>query len=237
MKTKALLSFVLLRLPAFGLVFLVLQSCSSLRPSSDGRMGLFDDLARGSDSGSSSQHIASASKSVSKNVKSSELRQEKAAQVAQKSEAKLKEAKLQWPLKHVQVTSSFGKRTRDFHEGLDLKARTGTPIFAAQAGSVIYAGSKIRGYGKMLIIKHKGGVATVYAHASKLLVHRGEKVNLGQKIAMSGKTGKVTGPHLHFEVRSGAVAVDPLEFLPHKQVAGLRTIGPIPKRELASSHD
>ena len=66
----------------------------------------------------------------------------------------------------------------------------------------------------MIVIRHRGGLATVYAHASRLLVHRGQKVRAGQRIALSGKSGRATGPHLHFELRSGAVAVDPRAYLP-----------------------
>lgn len=221
-----------------AIVSLCLQSCSSLKPSSDGRRGLFDDLASQSE-GSVPRRSNGVARSSHDTAGKGELRQEKASVAAERSEKKLKKAALEWPLKQVQVTSNFGKRTRDFHEGLDLKARSGTPIFAAQAGVVIYSGSKIRGYGKMVILKHKAGVATVYAHASKLLVHRGEKVKLGQKIAFSGKTGRVSGPHLHFEVRAGATAVDPLEFLPQpgtpNHVARIKPAQLGNHREVASS--
>jgi murein DD-endopeptidase MepM/ murein hydrolase activator NlpD len=118
----------------------------------------------------------------------------------------------------VEVTSPFGKRRREFHEGIDLRAKMHTPIYAAQSGTVIYADSKIRGYGRMIVIKHRGGLSTVYAHASKLLVHRGQRVVIGQKIALSGMSGHATGPHLHFEVRSGVIAVNPYNFLPKHEV-------------------
>ncbi|MDR3608794.1 MAG: M23 family metallopeptidase [Oligoflexia bacterium] len=127
--------------------------------------------------------------------------------------------KLHWPLKKVQVTSRFGKRPRDFHEGIDLKARSGTPVYAAQAGKVLFAGSKIRGYGKMIVIKHAYDIATVYAHNSRLLVRAGQAVRLGQQIAVSGSTGRSTGPHLHFEVRQGVAAVDPVEMVGYANVA------------------
>ncbi|MBI2712092.1 MAG: M23 family metallopeptidase [Bdellovibrio sp.] len=121
---------------------------------------------------------------------------------------------LKWPLNSVAVTSDFGRRGREFHEGVDLKALTGTPVFAAQSGKILYADSKIRGYGKMVVIQHAKELATVYAHISKILVRKGQRVIQGQKIALSGRTGRVSGPHLHFETRRGLAAVDPLKILP-----------------------
>lgn len=120
---------------------------------------------------------------------------------------------LTWPLQLHEVTSEYGKRKRNFHEGVDFRAKPGTPVIAAQSGRVIYAGKRIRGYGNMLVLKHEHGVATVYAHNSRLLVHEGQTLKKGQKIAVSGNTGRSTGPHLHFEVRIGPDAVDPMVFL------------------------
>lgn len=121
---------------------------------------------------------------------------------------------LDWPLDSVEVTSTFGRRGRSFHEGIDLKAKQGTPVYAAQAGKVLYSGSKIRGYGRMVILRHNGAIATVYAHNSRLMVRKGEFVKKGQLIAMTGNTGHSSGPHLHFEVRRGYAAVDPLVEMP-----------------------
>lgn len=121
---------------------------------------------------------------------------------------------LKWPLHSVAVTSEFGKRNGEFHEGVDLKAQKGTPIYAAQSGRVLYADSRIRGYGKMVVIQHVKSLATVYAHISKLLVRRGQRVIQGQKIALSGQTGRARGPHLHFETRRGLAAINPLKMLP-----------------------
>jgi hypothetical protein len=123
------------------------------------------------------------------------------------------EAGLKWPLKTPAVTSQFGKRGGVLHEGLDLRARVGTPVFASQKGIVLYADRKIGGYGKMVIIRHSRGLATIYAHNSRLFVRRGQKVKQGQKIALSGVTGHARGPHLHFEIRKGAIAMNPLPYL------------------------
>jgi murein DD-endopeptidase MepM/ murein hydrolase activator NlpD len=126
---------------------------------------------------------------------------------------------LRWPLQQVRVTSPFGQRGKEFHEGIDLKAQQGTPVLAAQEGTVIYAGSKIRGYGKMIVIRHLRQFSTIYAHCSQLLVRTGQYVRQGQKISITGKTGHVTGPHLHFEVRDGLAALNPLDLLPSLHAA------------------
>ncbi len=120
----------------------------------------------------------------------------------------------QWPVREVQITSVFGRRGKAYHEGIDLRAACGTPVYAAQSGVVLYAGTRIRGYGKLVVIRHRGKVATIYAHNSKTLVQPGQHVTKGQQVAVSGKTGHVTGPHVHFEIRRGVSAVNPILYLP-----------------------
>jgi murein DD-endopeptidase MepM/ murein hydrolase activator NlpD len=115
----------------------------------------------------------------------------------------------QWPLDQVAVTSRYGERGGAQHEGIDLRARIGTQVRAAEAGRVVYAGNQIRGYGRLIVIRHAEGLATVYAHHSQILVKKGQFVKKGQKIGFSGKSGTTSGPHLHFEIRDGVVAVDP----------------------------
>lgn len=122
-------------------------------------------------------------------------------------------AYLTWPLRKIEVTSPFGRRGRDQHEGVDLRAEKGTPVYAAQAGTVLYANSKISGYGKLIVIRHPNRLATLYAHNSRLLVSAGQQVRQGQQISLSGSTGHTHGPHLHFEIRQGLAAVDPMKFL------------------------
>jgi len=115
-------------------------------------------------------------------------------------------------------TSGFGWRThpvtgkRSFHKGLDIRAKVGTPVYAAKAGTVTYSGP-IRGYGNVVIIKHDKTYDTLYAHNSKLFVHVGQKVKQGQIIAKTGRTGRVTGPHLHFEVHKNGKPVNPALYL------------------------
>lgn len=114
-----------------------------------------------------------------------------------------------WPLTDVDISSRYGDRGRKFHQGIDLRARIGTPVHAAADGEVVYVGAKIKGYGRMVVLKHNGGFYTVYAHHSKNLVKMGEHVDLGQVIAKSGKSGRAHGAHLHFELRRGTQSYDP----------------------------
>ena len=109
--------------------------------------------------------------------------------------------------------SPFGTRAGRQHEGIDLPTPIGTPVYAAADGQVVYAGNGIRGYGNLIVIQHEGDLLTVYAHNSELLVAQGDKVRVGQRIALSGQSGHASGPHLHFEVRSGQIPVDPVSYL------------------------
>jgi murein DD-endopeptidase MepM/ murein hydrolase activator NlpD len=110
------------------------------------------------------------------------------------------------------VTSPFGWRWGRMHEGIDIGAASGTPIRAAAAGTVIYAGW-LGGYGNLVVIDHGGGVATAYGHQSGIAVGSGATVPQGQVIGYVGSTGHSTGPHLHFEVRVNGVPQDPLGYL------------------------
>jgi murein DD-endopeptidase MepM/ murein hydrolase activator NlpD len=110
------------------------------------------------------------------------------------------------------VTSPFGWRWGRMHEGIDIGAPSGTPIRAAAAGTVIYAGW-LGGYGNLVVIDHGGGVATAYGHQSSIAAGYGATVAQGQVIGYVGSTGHSTGPHLHFEVRINGVPQDPLGYL------------------------
>jgi len=121
-------------------------------------------------------------------------------------------AGLIWPVQGT-ITSPFGMRWGRMHEGLDIGAPEGTPIWAAAAGTVIYAGWE-GGYGNLTVIDHGNGLATAYGHQSLLLVSTGQVVAQGQHIGNVGSTGHSTGPHLHFEVRVNGTPVDPLTYLP-----------------------
>ena len=123
---------------------------------------------------------------------------------------------LRWPLTTIRVLvgSPFGARWGKPHEGIDLPAPVGTPVFAAADGRVVYAGAAIRGYGNLIVLKHAGELLTAYAHNSVLLVSQGQSVRAGDRIALVGQSGHATGPHLHFEVRSGQIPRDPMNYLP-----------------------
>jgi murein DD-endopeptidase MepM/ murein hydrolase activator NlpD len=113
-------------------------------------------------------------------------------------------ASLAWPVRG-EILSTFGApRPGRRHAGLDIRGRRGDPIVAAAAGRVTYSGT-MRGYGKVVIVDHGGGLETRYAHNKKLLVRAGERVSRGQRIATVGRSGNATGDHVHF--------VDPLRYL------------------------
>ena len=118
------------------------------------------------------------------------------------------------PLKKARVTSRFDYRVNPvtgryvFHTGMDLGAAQGSDIMAMKAGRVVSAGYN-GGYGNMVIVEHAGGIRTLYAHCSKLLVKTGDKVRKGQVIARVGSTGNSTGPHLHIEFRKNGKRYDP----------------------------
>lgn len=118
-----------------------------------------------------------------------------------------------WPVKG-KLFSRFEQTKERRHDGIDISAPEGTPIRAAADGRVIYSGSGIRGYGNIIIIKHANNFFTVYAHNSENNVLEGDIVKQGQIIGKVGKTGKTSGPHLHFEIRKGKTPVDPLKLLP-----------------------
>ncbi len=123
-----------------------------------------------------------------------------------------KEAKLRWPLRGV-LYSRYGVRRGQRHDGIDIAAPEGTGIGAAAGGTVVYAGEQ-SGYGSIVILRHEGGLLTLYAHASRLLVRHGDRVGAGQPIARVGRSGRASGPHLHFEVREGTRPRNPLSYLP-----------------------
>jgi murein DD-endopeptidase MepM/ murein hydrolase activator NlpD len=116
-----------------------------------------------------------------------------------------------WPV-NGPVTSTFGMRWGRMHEGIDIGVPTGTPIWSAAAGVVVYAGW-LGGYGNLVVVDHGGGLSTAYAHQSRMAVSAGQHVGQGQVLGYIGCTGHCFGPHLHFEVRMNGAAVDPLGYL------------------------
>jgi len=136
---------------------------------------------------------------------------------AAKSSAPSSRVRFTWPLRG-RITSSFGWRRhpitkrRDFHTGIDIARPYGTIIRAAAAGRVVYAGW-MGGYGRVVVIDHGRGYSTLYAHCSRLLVRKGQRVSSGQAIGKVGASGRATGSHLHFEVRYKNKPINPMKVL------------------------
>ncbi len=126
---------------------------------------------------------------------------------------------MKWPVMgHTRISSPYGNRihpilkTKRFHSGIDIPAPTGTSIVAAAPGIIAFAGTQ-GGYGRTVIVDHGGGIMTLYAHNSQLVVKKGDQVTQGSVIAKAGSTGMSTGPHLHFEVRKNGKYIDPMPWL------------------------
>ncbi len=120
-------------------------------------------------------------------------------------------AGLIWPVSGP-ITSPFGMRWGRMHEGLDIGVGYGTPIHAAAAGVVVWAGWE-GGYGNLVVVDHGGGLSTAYGHQERIAVSYGQQVAQGEVLGYVGCTGHCFGPHLHFEVRINGSAVDPLGYL------------------------
>lgn len=119
-------------------------------------------------------------------------------------------ADFRWPARGRVITGFSGKGG---NEGINIAVPEGTPVRAAESGTVAYAGSELKGYGNLVLIRHSNGYVSAYAHNGELKVKRGETVKRGQVVANSGQTGNVSSPQLHFELRKGSAPVDPTPYL------------------------
>ena len=118
-----------------------------------------------------------------------------------------------WPVRG-RVIAGFGPKPNGLqNDGINLAVPEGTPVKAADDGVVAYASNELKRYGNLVLVRHSNGFVTAYAHASEIMVKRGDSVKRGQVIAKSGQTGSVTSPQLHFEIRKGATPVDPSQYL------------------------
>ena len=115
-----------------------------------------------------------------------------------------------WPVRGT-IISRFGPRRGGLHnDGINISAPRGAPVFASENGVVAYSGNGIKGFGNLLLVRHSDGWTTAYAHIDKVLVKKGDRVKRGETIGTIGTSGKVNKPQLHFEIRKGSQAIDPL---------------------------
>lgn len=122
-------------------------------------------------------------------------------------------SKFSWPVRG-KILSNYGAKNKGlFNDGINIGAAAGASVLAAENGVVAYAGNEVKGMGNLVIIQHSDGWMTVYAHMDSIILRRGARVNVGQKIGTVGKTGKVDKPQLHFEVRKGTKAYNPIQYL------------------------
>ena len=133
---------------------------------------------------------------------------------------------LKFPLPTGTVSCPFGYRGGRLHAGVDITAKRGTPIFACADGKVIFAGTRrmYRRYGRMVIIDHGQDLCTRYAHASRILVRKGQPVHRGDKIALVGSTGSASCPHLHLEVRAGKKPRDPMTYFSSDELQAIKSV-------------
>lgn len=129
---------------------------------------------------------------------------------AQPQEDASERADFRWPARGRVIAGFSGKGG---NEGINIAVPEGTPIKAAEGGTVAYAGNELKGYGNLVLIRHPNGYVSAYAHNGELKVKRGDTVKRGQVVANSGQTGNVSSPQLHFELRKGASPVDPTPYL------------------------
>jgi murein DD-endopeptidase MepM/ murein hydrolase activator NlpD len=118
-----------------------------------------------------------------------------------------------WPVDEARMTRGFMLGSKS-HWGVDLANTRGTPIMAAERGTVIYTGRGFHGYGNLIVIEHNNEWATLYSHLNSITAKEGETVERGTKIGTMGRTGHATGVHLHFEIRRNRQPVNPLAYLP-----------------------
>ena len=137
----------------------------------------------------------------------------KEAEPARPAEATSALPTFRWPVRGKVITSYGAKTNGKANDGINIAVPEGTPVKAAEDGVVAYAGNELKGYGNLVLVRHANGYVTAYAHASELLVKRGDTIKRGQVIAKSGQSGEVASPQLHFEIRKGSSPVDPLQFL------------------------
>lgn len=156
-------------------------------------------------------------KQLSGDIRLEEVRQQELLQIMRKNREMLASVPSIWPIEGF-ITSRFGSRSDPFsgrnelHKGLDISARTGTPVYAPAKGVVSFSGIE-NGYGNAILVQHGSGITTRYAHLSRRVVNEGQAVQRGDILGYVGTTGRSTGPHLHYEVLLNGVNVNPLRYI------------------------
>lgn len=121
--------------------------------------------------------------------------------------------KFGWPVRG-SILAGFGpQKAGVYNDGINIRVKEGEKVLSAEDGEVVYTGKGLKGYGNMLIIKHRDGYITAYAHNREIVVRKGQRVKRGQVVSYAGATGNVDSPQLHFAIRRGKKALDPLEYL------------------------
>jgi len=157
--------------------------------------------------------VVAAAEPAQKARLATETKEREQSQSPVKAEATNALPGFRWPARG-RVIASYGAKTNGKqNDGINIAVPEGTPVKAADDGVVAYAGNELKGYGNLVLVRHANGYVTAYAHASELMVKRGDTIKRGQVIAKSGQTGEVGSPQLHFEIRKGSSPVDPLQFL------------------------
>lgn len=134
-----------------------------------------------------------------------------------------------WPLRG-DVIAEYGPMAKGQHnDGINIAAAKGSPVRAAENGVVVYAGNELKGFGNLLLVKHADGWMTAYAHNDQFMVGKGDSVKKGQQISTVGATGSVTSPQLHFEIRRGTEAVNPMDYLSGAPAISLFGLGGDPE--------
>lgn len=128
---------------------------------------------------------------------------------------------LLWPISGGRLASGYGIRAGHFHEGLDISSQEGSTIYATADGRVVYSG-RLGTYGKIMVVYHGDGIASVYAHNSQNLKAKGSRVMKGDAIARVGQSGRAEGPHCHFEIRKDGKPINPLQFVYAKTIPSKR---------------
>ena len=189
------------------------QSLNALRQARADKQKLQGDLQdRIDEYQREADEVASQEASLSNLIRAKETPRASRSDAPADGNGRVSGAGLIWPAGGP-VTSPFGYRWGKLHAGIDIGCGYGTPIHAAKAGTVIFAG-QMSGYGNVVVIDHGGGFSTLYGHQSRIAVHDGQDVAQGQVIGYSGNTGHSTGPHLHFETRVSGNPQNPRQYLP-----------------------